>query len=234
AAPGHGDGAPPSHRAGGRSGGRRRLSRPAVIGIVVAVCAVAGLATGAVLSSQGGDDGKSDGAGHGKGASADPGTGDGAGQGADPAQAQAKALDALLADSNDSRSSVISAVENIKACQNLPQAATDLRTAAGQRSGLVERLGRLSVDRLPGHARLTAALTTAWQSSAAADNHYAAWAGQVGDKKGCHKGKARRTPQMTAAEVASAQATVAKKQAAALWNPIADQHGLTRRDFSQL
>jgi hypothetical protein len=92
----------------------------------------------------------------------------------------------------------------------------------------------LSVDKLPGHAELTTALTKAWQASAAADNHYAAWADQVAGKKGCHKGQARSTGEVQAANRASGTASSEKAKAAALWNTIADTYGLTRRQPVQL
>ncbi|MGX1853142.1 hypothetical protein [Streptomyces sp. NPDC055299] len=214
-------------------GGRRRLPAAAVIGIVIVVLAGAGLGLGWALSGGSSDDSakKQD---SGAGASTAPQQSEQPKPSADPAQAQAKDLDALLGDSNNSRSSVIGAVNGIKTCSNLGGAAKDLRSAAGQRNDLVKRLQQLSVDKIPDHARLTAALTKAWQSSAAADNHYAAWAGQVGGKKGCHKGRARGTGQAAQANVASGQATQAKRQAAQIWNPLARKYGLTERRPEQL
>ncbi|MCP9209015.1 hypothetical protein [Streptomyces cucumeris] len=235
----HGPAVPPSGGepdGGGRhggGGGRRRMSPAVLIGIVVAGCTIAGLAAGAAISAGGDDDDKKD-----KDTtlnSASPGAEDDKPtKAADPAQPQAKALDLLLADSNNSRAAVIRAVGNIKSCKNLSTAASDLRTAAGQRNNLVTRLDKLSVDKLPNHTQLTAALTRAWKSSATADNQYAAWADQVAGKKGCHKGKARNSPHVGAAERASGQATAAKRKAAGLWNPIASKYGLTRHDATQL
>ncbi|MCQ8189178.1 hypothetical protein [Streptomyces rugosispiralis] len=225
---GRGDGGRGASGHGG--GGRRRMSRGMIIGVVVvASCAVAGLAAGAVLSMGGGDDGKD----NSTLSSSSPSAAESS-KAADPVETQAKALDALLADSNNSRSSVIKAVDNIKSCKDLTTAASDLRTAAGQRNDLVTRLGKLSVDKLPDHARLTAALTRAWKSSARADNEYAAWADQVGGKKGCPKGKARRSPRVGAAERASGEATQAKKTASGLWNPIASRYGLTSHQATEL
>ncbi|MBU3867973.1 hypothetical protein KN815_29115, partial [Streptomyces sp. 4503] len=221
---------PSPYAGGGGGGGRRRMSRGMLIGIVVAGCGIAGLAAGAALST-GGDDKKD----NSTLSSSSPSAGEGEpSKAADPAEPQAKALDALLADSNNSRASVIKAVDNIKSCKDLSTAASDLRTAAGQRNGLVTRLGKLSVDKLPDNARLTAALTKAWKSSARADNEYAAWADQVGGKKGCPKGKARRSPRVGAAERASGEATQAKRTASGLWNPIASKYGLTSHQATEL
>jgi hypothetical protein len=152
----------------------------------------------------------------------------------DPVRQQAVELDKLLAHSGNSRTTVINAVADVKSCDNLAQAAKDLREAAKQRTGLVTSLSGLSVDKLPRHTELTTALTKAWQASASADNHYAAWADQTAKKGGCKKGKARSTGQSQAGNRASGTASKQKAEAAALWNTIARQYGLTEREPTQL
>ncbi|MEU2838141.1 hypothetical protein ABZ776_13750 [Streptomyces sp. NPDC007076] len=211
---------------------RKKRAHVTLIAAVVAGCAVVGLGAGALLS--GGDDqGKDD-----KepvAAASSPGGETKEQAPADPAKPQAEALDKLLADSNNSRSAVIGAVEKTKNCSELDQAVTDLKGAAQQRRDLVTRLQGLSVDKLPDHARLTASLTRAWQASAAADEHYAAWAGQAKDgKKVCKHGKARTTSETQAATVQSGEASKAKRQASELWNSIASKYGLTRRAATEL
>nr|WP_112474375.1 hypothetical protein [Streptomyces sp. ST1020] len=211
-------------------GGRSRSKVPLIIAAGVALAAV-GIGAGALMGSGGNDDkaGSTNVA-----ASADPGEGAGTKAG-DGAEAQAAALDKLLADSGSSRATVIGAVADVKACDNLDKAAADLREAAGQRNDLVTRLSALSVDKLPDHEALTGALTKAWHASAAADDHYAAWADQVaGDKKGCRKGQARTTPETAAGNRESGTATQQKAKAAALWNVIAKKYGLTERQPTQL
>ncbi|EFL25250.1 putative membrane protein [Streptomyces himastatinicus ATCC 53653] len=217
---------------GARAGRRRRMSPAVLIGIVIAGCGIAGLAAGAALSAGGDDEKKDDNTT--LGSSEPSATEDEPTKKADPAEPQAKALDALLKDSNNSRSAVINAVNNIKSCKALPKAASDLRTAARQRNDLVTRLGKLTVDKLPNQAQLTASLTKAWKSSAQADNQYAAWADQTRGKKGCPKGQARRTGRVGAAERASGEATAAKRKAAELWNPLAGKYGLTKHEATQL
>ncbi|MFF3275648.1 hypothetical protein ACFYWU_32635 [Streptomyces chrestomyceticus] len=221
-------------------GGRRRRFAPAaVIGVAVVALAGAGLGVGWALSG-GGEDGsakKKQESGGASGATKDEGDGKDAKQpspSADPVAAQAKGLDALLKDSNNSRDAVIGAVKSIKSCDNLDAAAKDLRDAAQQRNDLVSRLAKLPVDKLPGSGELTAALNEAWKSSASADNHYAAWAGQVKGKKGCPKGKARGGKEPAKGNADSGRATKAKQQAAKLWNPIAQKYGLTERRPEQL
>ncbi|MDX3528029.1 hypothetical protein P1P75_16695 [Streptomyces sp. ID05-39B] len=213
---------------GGRSGSRVPLF--AAIGVALAVV---GVGAGALLSSGGGadkgDDNKTV-------AVSAPATEDSASASTDAAEQQAVALDELLADSGSSRAAVISAVADVKKCDNLGKAAADLRDAAKQRTGLVTKLSGLTVDQLPDHAALTTALTKAWQASASADNHYAAWADQVAAEKGklCKKGQARSTGQTQEANRASGTASAQKKKAAELWNVIAKTYGLTERQPVQL
>ncbi|MCQ0000976.1 hypothetical protein [Streptomyces sudanensis] len=116
----------------------------------------------------------------------------------------------------------------------LDKAAADLKEAAGQRRELVNRLRDVEIDRLPDHAELSASLTRAWEASATADDHYAAWARQVKSPKNCKDGRARNTASTAKAAVASGDATAAKRQAARLWNGIAETYGLTKRQPTQL
>ncbi|MER6731226.1 hypothetical protein [Streptomyces puniciscabiei] len=220
----------PAHEDDDQPRGRSRVPLIAAIGVGIVVI---GVGAGALLSGGGGgsnpgNDGKTVAA-----TSAAPGQSSGSAA-ADPARQQAVALDKLLADSGSSRASVIKAVADVKNCDNLDGAATDLRNAAGQRNQLVTRLGQLSVDKLPDNGALTAALTKAWQASAAADNHYAAWAGQAKNRKVCRKGHARTTGETQAGNRESGTASAQKVKAAALWNAIAQKYGLTQRQPTQL
>ncbi|MFE2929361.1 hypothetical protein [Streptomyces sp. NPDC059278] len=212
---------------------RRKRAHVTLIAAVVVGCAVVGLGAGALLS--GGDDKDKDDKQPVAAASSPAGKDPSTQAAADPAKPQAEALDKLLADSNNSRAAVIGAVEKTKNCTDLDQAVTDLKGAAQQRRDLVTRLEELSVDKLPDHARLTASLTKAWQASAAADEHYAAWAAQAKNgKKVCKHGRARTTSETQQATVQSGEASKAKQQASGLWNTIATKYGLTRRTATQL
>ncbi|WP_317443959.1 hypothetical protein [Streptomyces collinus] len=222
---------PPVDEDEGRRGGRTGSRVPLIAAVGVAIV-VLGVGAGAMLSGGGGDKGSDDKT----VAASSPAAQDSpSSAAADPAREQAVALDKLLADSGSSRASVIQAVANVRQCDNLGQAASDLRGAAKQRGDLVTRLGKLSVDKLPANAELAAALSRAWQASAAADNHYAAWADQVGGgRKGCHKGHARVTGETQAGNRESGTASTQKAKAAGLWNAIAQKYGLTRRQPTQL
>ena len=226
---GYGDGGYDDGGHGSGGGGRR--SRVPVIAAVGIGIVVLGIGAGALLAGGGGDD---QGDKNQTVSATAPATDGSSSPAADPAKAQAVELDKLLADSGNSRSTVISAVANVKSCKNLGQAAKDLRAAATQRTGLVTRLDALAVDRLTNHAELTTALTKAWQASASADNHYAAWADQAAGKKGCKKGQARTTGQTQAGNRDSGTASTEKARAARLWNVIAKKYGLTERGATQL
>ncbi|KOV66429.1 hypothetical protein ADK64_11845 [Streptomyces sp. MMG1121] len=211
---------------------RRRSRVPLIAGIGVGIVVI-GVGAGALLSGGGGKDKGDD---NQTVAATSPAASQGSsGAAADPARQQAVELDKLLADSGSSRASVIKAVAAVKGCDNLDGAASDLRDAGRQRSQLVTRLGQLSVDKLPDNGALTDALTKAWQASAAADNHYAAWADQVkGNHKSCHKGHARSTGEAQAGNRESGTASAQKAKAAGLWNAIASKYGLTQRQPTQL
>ncbi|MFD4681604.1 hypothetical protein ACFWO0_02625, partial [Streptomyces sp. NPDC058461] len=215
--------------------GRGGSKVPLIVAVGVAL-AVIGVGAGALMAGGGGgegDDSRTVAAS--QSATDDSGSGSGS-DSADAAKEQAEALDKLLADSGSSRASVIAAVADVKRCGNLAQAATDLRDAGRQRTGLVTKLEGLSVDKLPQHAALTAALTKAWQASASADDHYAAWADQVAAQRGklCRKGQARSTGDTQQGNRASGTATAQKAKAAQLWNAIARTYGLTERQPTQL
>ncbi|MEZ3177257.1 hypothetical protein KYY02_00585 [Streptomyces pimonensis] len=216
---------------GGRGSGRTGSRVPLIAAVGIGI-AVLGVGAGALLGNPGGADDGGDG--QTVSATAPASDGASASPSADPAREQAVALDKLLADSGDSRTAVINAVADVKACRDLGRAAADLREAAGQRTRLVTDLSGLAVDELPDHEALTTALTKAWEASASADNHYAAWADQTAGKKGCKKGQARTTGQTQAGNRASGTATAEKQKAAELWNVIAKQYGLTERQPTQL
>ncbi|MEV4337438.1 hypothetical protein [Streptomyces sp. NPDC049590] len=227
--------APPSYDhgpddGGGRRGGRSRvpLIAAAAVGLIVV-----GVGAGALLSAGGGD-GKDSGGDDTPVVASSPAGPDSPSPSVDPARQQAAELDKLLADSGSSRAAVVRAVADVRKCDNLGQAAADLRDAARQRGELVTRLNKLPTDKLHAQGQLRDALTRAWQASAAADNHYAAWADQVKGRKGCHKGQARSTGETQAGNRESKTATEQKGKAAPLWNAIARQYGLTQRQPTQL
>ncbi|WP_330175203.1 hypothetical protein OG875_17770 [Streptomyces sp. NBC_01498] len=221
----------PSGPGGGRAAGRRKSSPLPLIAAVVVGCAVLGLGAGWLMS---GDDSEKENTNQTVSSDASPSAPGDDGAADDPAKPQAEELDKLLAESNDSRAAVISAVESIKTCQNLDKAVSDLQGAAQQRRDLVTRLEGLTIDQLPRHGQLSSSLTTAWQASASADDHYATWAAEAKSKKGCRGGKARTTQSAAEGNRASGEATAAKQKASGLWNGIATKYGLTERAPTEL
>ncbi|MFE9459019.1 hypothetical protein [Streptomyces californicus] len=210
---------------------RRRSAHVTLIAAVIVGAAVIGLGAGALMSGGDSDDDKQPVASQSSPAT-DPTT---KAAPPDPAKPQAEALDKLLADSNNSRAKVISAVEKIRSCKDLDAANTDLKDAAQQRRDLVTRLDGLTVDKLPRQAELVAALNRAWKASAAADEHYATWARQAGKSKAvCKGGKARSTNETAKANQQSGVATQAKREASGLWNAIAAKYGLTKHTYTEL
>ncbi|WP_405664894.1 hypothetical protein OG379_22535 [Streptomyces sp. NBC_01166] len=228
---GHGGNGPEEPGQGGDAPRRRSAHIPLIAAVVVG-CAVIGLGAGALMS--GGDETPSDDK-QPVASQSSPASEASEKAADDPAQPQAVELDKLLADSNNSRSAVIGAVEKIKACKALDQAVTDLKGAAAQRRDLVTRLETLSVDQLPSHEQLKTSLTKAWQASAEADDHYATWASQAkNNKKVCKGGKAGSTDATAKAAASSSDATIQKRTASGLWNKIAQKYGLTERAPTQL
>ncbi|PZT75858.1 MULTISPECIES: hypothetical protein [unclassified Streptomyces] len=224
----------PAHDDEDRGGRRRKSGAVPLIAAVVVGCAVIGLGAGALMS--GGDE--DDKAKEPVASASTPGASEPAKEKeqppADPAKPQAEALDKLLAVSNNSRAAVVGAVEKTKTCTDLDKAVSDLKGAAKQRRDLVTRLQGLSLDKLPNHERLSASLTKAWQASASADDHYAAWAAQAKSKKVCKHGHARATSHTRAATAKSGEASAAKRQASAQWNKIAEKYGLTKHQATEL
>lgn len=224
-----GDGAagPPPYDGGGEAPRKRSAHIPLIAAVVVG-CAVIGLGAGAWWSMSG-DDGAKDDKQPVASQSSPTTTTPTTEAAADPGKPQAEALDKLLADSNNSRAAVISAVEKIKSCKDLDRANADLKGAAQQRRDLVTRLEGLTLDQLPQHEALNSSLTKAWKASAAADEHYATWARQAKKNKSvCKGGQARSTNETARANQQSGVATKAKQEASGLWNAIAGKYGLTK------
>lgn len=229
---GGGPAEPPRYDDGGDAPRRRSAHIPLIAAVVVG-CAVIGLGAGALLS--GGDEPAKDDKQPIASQSSPPTTAPTTKAAVDPAKPQAEALDKLLADSNNSRAAVISAVEKIKSCKDLDQANTDLKDAAQQRRDLVTRLEGLTLDQLPRHQALNSSLTKAWKASAAADDHYAAWARQAKKNKSvCKGGQAKSTGETARANEQSGVATKAKQEASGLWNAIAGKYGLTKHSPVEL
>jgi hypothetical protein len=144
---------------------------------------------------------------------------------------QAAAVDVLLAGSAASRPGVAAAVADAQNCGNLRVDQQTLLGAAAARQGLLDDLSGLPVDKMPdGTAAALGYLRTAWQSSKASDQSYAAWVGDLLNY-GC---PAKSDPNFAAAQQTDATATNAKTSFVQTWNPIAAPLGLPSRDQARL
>ncbi|MFJ2778534.1 hypothetical protein [Kitasatospora sp. NPDC087315] len=163
-------------------------------------------------------------------ASASPGASPTAGAAGPGAQAQAKALDDLLAQGESAKAPIGSAVAKVSSCPSkadIESAAQVFDTGAKQRDELLRKLGALTVTDLPGGADATQSLKSAWQLSADIDRAYASWARTVA-AQGC-SGTAPATADKKHADELNPQATQAKKDFVTKWKAIADTFGLTPR-----
>ena len=121
---------------------------------------------------------------------------------------QASSLDQLLDRSAESRSSVVSAVKAVEACNSpasVSAASTALKNAEQERSALITELDALNLSQVSGSADATTHLRAAWQHSQDADAAYAAWA-DVMANGGCTPGSAPHDDNYTAAAAASSRA----------------------------
>jgi serine/threonine protein kinase len=142
----------------------------------------------------------------------------------------ATALDSLLVDSSRNRANVVAAVAAAQSCQDPAGAATTLTQAADDRAAELQRLQTLDLSALTGSNQLVGALTSSLDHSQAADQSFAAWATA---SEGC-TGTAPHDSNYAAASDASTAATTSKQQFVNLWNPIAQQFGLTVRQTSDI
>ncbi|NYI07985.1 hypothetical protein [Allostreptomyces psammosilenae] len=183
----------------------------------------------------GGVDG--DGADGGTDAGADTGADGGSGWATDTptdpavdAAAQAAALEELLLASGQSRQTVIDAVAVVGSCPSVGEvetAAAELYDAAMERYRLRDELLVLDLSALPDHQELTDALYRAWSSSGDADYSYALWADSRASSDCAPSTSAEESGDAAAAAADSEEAAAAKDEALALWNPIAEEYGLT-------
>ncbi|CAL9446236.1 hypothetical protein SUDANB58_02355 [Streptomyces sp. enrichment culture] len=156
--------------------------------------------------------------------------GGGGGQEVDMREEQVKALGELLAENADRRSGVADSVQSMIRCTGLQSARQVFVDAADARGRLVEELDRMNLDELPDG--LAAGLRTAWKSSEEADRAYARVVDEVSGT--CTSARVTGSAAWQDAADASTDATRAKKDVVALWNPLARQYGLTTLVWSDL
>ncbi|KRB62501.1 hypothetical protein ASE03_07950 [Kitasatospora sp. Root187] len=152
------------------------------------------------------------------------------------AEAQAKALDALLARGEDAKAPIGNAVAKVNSCPGkaeITSAVEIFETGATQRDQLVADLAKLDFGDLPAGVEAVALLKTAWQTSGDVDRAYAAWARTVGSQ-GCTNGSAPTGADLKRANELNPQASQAKKDFVAKWNSLANTFGLTARTWDRI
>lgn len=148
----------------------------------------------------------------------------------DTREEQATALHTLLAQNAGRRSGVSDAVQSMMNCSDLQENRQVFEGAADARAGLVEKLDTLSLDQLAG--ALASDLRRAWQSSEEADRAYVRVVDDV--SRDCSTSAVTGSSAWQDAVSASADATAAKKDFVAVWNPVAREFDLETFAWSDL
>jgi hypothetical protein len=143
------------------------------------------------------------------------------------ANQEAVAVNNLLESSASSRTTLVTAVNDVGSCTDLSTAATTIQNVASQRSTELSEASALSTGALPNGAALQSDLVNLLQYSMQADQDFQRWAQQM-ISNGCTD-PAPETGKYQAGFSASKQAGVAKTAFLKLWNPIAVQQGLPTR-----
>jgi hypothetical protein len=175
---------------------RRRLWVSAVVLVVVALAAVV-VFTGKPMVSGGGPEGPT----------------------------QAKAIDELLDSSTTGRGYLLTAIDDINACDVTGSTLIYVRDAAAARLNLLNQTGDTVVTDLPDGDRIKVDLTAAMRASFAADQAYLTWVLAAHGACPARSGSAY-APVVAANEAADR----AKRRFLADWNPVARKYGLAQRN----
>ncbi|MBT2394217.1 hypothetical protein J7E87_33625 [Streptomyces sp. ISL-1] len=146
---------------------------------------------------------------------------------------QAQTLESLLTENDGNRGSVSESVVRVMGCpggSELEAAKGVFDDAAGNRDRLVGALEEAGLDQLPDG--LTADLLAGWKSSAEADRAYSRLATDMAD--GCTTSRVTSADAWADADRANVQATRAKKDFVAAWNPLAEEYGLRTLSWDEV
>jgi DNA-binding SARP family transcriptional activator len=126
-------------------------------------------------------------------------------------------LEHFLVQSRDGRQTVAAAVGGASRCTLSPSAAvTRLNQVQRNRQSLLQQAAALAVPNTEQALRASDLLQQSIHASFTADGHYSDW---LAGRKRC--GPPGRSPELTAARAADAQATRAKRMFVAVFNPLA-------------
>lgn len=150
----------------------------------------------------------------------------------------ARQVDGLLEENAPQLGRVGNAITAGSSCSHgakpVEDAREELLEVAVKRDDLARRVDLLAPQADGELAEALGDLSTAWTASAKADRGYASWVSQTVDYInefgiiGCGHSETRNLGDLPTTH--DAEATAAKRDFAALWNPIARQYGLTERD----
>ncbi len=147
-------------------------------------------------------------------------------------QGAASQLAGLLQQSANARTTVVAATQAVTACADPASQISQMQQAIDLRQGVLNSLGQVQVGSIPNGSTMISDLTTALQASSQADQDFIAWMNDV-EGAGCPV-PTTSDSNYQAASNASSTATTAKDAFVALWNPVAQQFGLTQFAQSDL
>jgi serine/threonine protein kinase len=142
------------------------------------------------------------------------------------ASRQAAAVNELLGSSAATRKALQGAVSQIRDCTNLPGAVSQIRTVVGQRGSQYNQASALPTAALASGAIVKSDLITALRDSLDADRDYLTWAQQQLNA-GCTP--TAQSSAYNAAYHADQQADASKQAFVKVWDPIAAQDGVQQQ-----
>ncbi|MEU4831159.1 hypothetical protein [Streptosporangium sp. NPDC023615] len=151
--------------------------------------------------------------------------------GPEEAKAQARVLDALLADSGGSRSGLGAALEGLRSCEDTAGGLAALQRITASRREQVIQVNALGTGALDGGQEVKERLTRALTASFEADEAFLSWA--VRQDVGCDRAWSGDDDYRRGLAL-SEEATTAKRGFLKLWNPLARRYGLPERDDHEI
>ncbi|MGC5011482.1 hypothetical protein ACLQ2R_12020 [Streptosporangium sp. DT93] len=152
-------------------------------------------------------------------------------EGPGEAKAQARVLDALLADSGGSRSGLDAALEGLRSCEDAPGGLAALQRITASRREQVIQVNALGTGALDGGDAVRERLTRALTASFEADEAFLVWAAR--QSVGCDRDWSGDDDYRRGLAF-SEEATTAKRGFLRLWNPLARRYGLPERDDHEI
>ncbi|MDR2985813.1 MAG: protein kinase [Nocardiopsaceae bacterium] len=148
------------------------------------------------------------------------------------ARDQAKAINTLLMNSEQSRSRWNSSVlVSVGRCHKINRDVIQIEQITHHRAVELRQASALQTDKIPNGATLKSQLVNALRISLRIDKDYLAWAHQQ-QRSGCATGT--KSGYYRQAVSLDSRATISKAKFVGTWNPIAAKYGLTRFSAGQI